>query len=89
MPKFLAIFKRVVEIDMSYSYLVFFMAIALGTMYEFLFIIGCGIVAATFILTLAHMKDSWILRIIGKFLNVGLTITAFVNIFASDIYIAN
>lgn len=89
MPKFLAIFKRVVEIDMAYSYLVFYMAISLGTMFEFLFIIGVGIVATTFLLTVAHFKNNWIMRLIGKFMNIAFTITAFINIFASDIYIDN
>ena len=89
MPKFLAIFKRVVEIDMSYSYLVFFIAVSLGTMFEFLFVISVFLVATTFVLTIAHIRESWLLRIIGKFLNVGFTITAFVNIFASDIFIDN
>ena len=98
MPKILAIYKRVVETDMLFSYLIFYANIALGTMFEFLFIIGVLEVLTTLILTFAHYKDggdeksmkmSRILKLVGKIMNVVLTGAAFINIFSSDIFLDN
>lgn len=85
-PAFLAIYKKVVETDMLYPLLVYFIAISLGTMYEFLFIMGFLLVAVTFLLTVAHFKKNDKLRKVAKIANVALTVTGFINIFATDLY---
>lgn len=89
MPGFMIAYKRVFETDMLYSFLVYFIAISLGTMYEFLFIFGFVLIGVSFLLTIAHMKDNRKLRIIGKIGNVVLTITGFINIFANDMYFSD
>ena len=86
MPAFLVIYKRVVETDMLFPLLVYFIAISLGTMYEFLFIMGFLLVCVTFLLTIAHFKKNEKLRKIAKMANVTLTVIGFINIFASDFY---
>ncbi len=80
------VFLKVFEVEMFYPFLVYFIAISLGTMFEFLVIIGLVLIANTFLLTVGHLKDKRILRLIGKCLNVGLTIAGFINIFASEMY---
>ena len=87
MPKPLAIYKRVVELDMLYPYLVYFIALSLGTMYVFCFIISFVSVLVSILLTVAHMKNNRTLRLIGKAANVVLTCATFINIFASDMFI--
>ena len=70
---------------MLYSFLVYFIAISLGAMYEFLFIFGFVLIGFSFLLTIAHLKNNRKLRIFGKVGNVILTIVGFVNIFISDL----
>jgi hypothetical protein len=62
------------------------MALALGSMYEFLFIISVVLVAVTFLLTLGHLKEKPIIRRIGKIANVIVTVVGFINIFAGDLH---
>lgn len=71
---------------MFYPLLVYFIALSLGSMYEFLFVFGFFMIGMSFLLTIAHIKDKKILRIIAKFGIVGFTITGFINIFANDLY---
>ena len=80
------IFKRVVEVDMCYSYLVYFIAVAMGTPYVPLAIFGIPLIASNFIITLGHLKDNWKIRLAGKTINVACTFTAFINIFASHMF---
>jgi hypothetical protein len=65
--------------------LIFFLAVAMGAMYEFLFIVSVALFAITGFLTWAHYKQNERLRLIGKVANVGITIIAFINIFACDL----
>ena len=92
MPAFFEAFKRTLETDMFYSYLIYFIAISLGSMYEFLCIMGFLLIGTTFLLTFAHWKDfkkKVLVRRIGKIMNVSLTIIAFINIFANDLYFSD
>ena len=89
MPGFLEAYKRIFEVDMLYSFLVYFMAISLGTMYEFLCIFGIILIGDSILLTVAHLKDNRKLRIIGKIANVSLTIIGFLNIFINDMYFSD
>ena len=84
-PKFLVIFKRVVEVDMIYTYFVYFLAVALGAMYEFLFIVSIVSIAVTFILTIGYLKNNDKLVKAGKIANVAVTVVAFINLFANDL----
>jgi hypothetical protein len=88
-PAFLEIYKRVFETEMFYPFLVYFIAISLGTMYEFLVIISVVLIANSFLLTVAHLQEKRALKLAGKALNIGLTIVGFINIFASDFYFAD
>ena len=80
----LEVFKRVVETDMLYSYFVYFLAVAMGTMFEILVIFSILMIACTFLLTFAHLRNNDKLRKIGKLVNVVLTIIGFINIMADD-----
>ena len=71
---------------MFYSYLIFYVAVAMGAMYEFLFIVAFLLVAVTCFLTYAHHTQNEKLLIVGKAANVTLTIVAFINIFSCDLY---
>ena len=86
MPGVLETFKRVFETELFYSYLIFYVAIAMGAMYEFLFIVAFLLMLLTAVLTYAHLNNHDKLKLIGKIANVGLTIVAFINIFACDLY---
>ncbi len=85
-PGVMETFKRVFETELFYSYLIFFVAIAMGAMYEFLFIIAFCLTLLTGVLTFAHFKNNEKLRLVAKVGNVTLTIVAFINIFACDLY---
>ncbi len=80
------VFKRVLETELFYSYLIFYVAVAMGAMFEFLFIAGFCLLAVTLLLTYALYKNHEKLRLLGKVGNVSLTIVAFINIFACDLY---
>lgn len=86
MPGVLETFKRVFETELFYSYLIFYVAIAMGAMYEFLFIVSFCLMLLTAVLTYAHLTNHEKLKLIGKIANVGLTIVAFINIFSCDLY---
>ena len=81
-------FMHVFETELMYSYLIFFVAIAIGAMYEFLFIAAFCLLLVTGLLTYAHMKqdEDSRLKLIGKVANVSLTIVAFIDIFACQLY---
>ena len=79
-------FKRVFETELFYSYLIFYVAIAMGAMYEFLFIVAFVLTLLTGVLTYAHYKNNEKLRLVAKVANVSLTVVAFINIFACDLY---
>ena len=79
-------FKRVFETELFYSYLIFYVAIAMGAMFEFLFIVAFVLTLLTGVLTYAHYKNNEKLRLVAKVANVSLTIVAFINIFACDLY---
>ncbi len=80
------VFKRVFETDLFYSYLIYYVAIGMGAMYEFLFICSFCLILVTALLTFAHLKKNQKLILIGKIANVGLTFIAFINIFACDLF---
>jgi hypothetical protein len=82
MPGFLETFKRVFETELFYSYLIYYVAIAMGAMFEFLFICSFCLILVTALLTWAHYKQNEKLRLVGKVANATLTIIAFINIFA-------
>ena len=85
-PGVMETFKRVFETELFYSYLIFFVAVAMGAMYEFLFIITFCLTLLTGVLTFAHFKNNEKLRLVAKVGNVSLTVVAFINIFACDLY---
>ena len=80
------LFKRIFETDLFYSYLIYYVAIGIGAMYEFLFICSFCLILVTALLVFAHLKKNQKLILIGKIANVGLTVVAFINIFACDLY---
>lgn len=80
MSETLYVLKRVVEVDMMYTYVVNYIAISLSSMYLFLFIIQLGAIANTFLLTHAYQKNNRQLRKIGRLINVVITSLAFLNI---------
>ena len=87
-------FLRTVEIDMSFPFLIYFIAIEMVAMKVFLSLCAFGLVLNTFILTGGHImperteseknKKKFVLCL-GKLINIGLTIMAFICIFASDL----
>ena len=77
----MVIFKRVIELDMMFPYLVFYINLSLGTMFEFLFIIGFLLVLVTFVIVLGHLKENDKIKLVGKVLNVVITFAAFSNHF--------
>ncbi|CDW79325.1 UNKNOWN [Stylonychia lemnae] len=89
MPAFFEAYKRVFEVDMMYSFLVYFMAISLGTMYEFLCIFGIVLIGISVLLTIAHLKDHRKLKLIAKIANFSLTVIGFLNIFINDMYFSD
>ena len=80
------VFKRVFETELFYSYLIYYVAIGMGAMYEFLFICSFCLICVTGLLTFAHLRENEKLIKIGKIANFGLTFIAFINIFACDLY---
>ena len=54
MPGWLMSFMRVVENDMSFSYLVYFIAISMVSFHEFMCVCGVFLVLNTLLLTQAH-----------------------------------
>ena len=89
MPAFFETFRRILEVDLFYPILVFYIAVALGSMYEFLFIIGLLMLGVSALLVIAHIKNNRVLRLVGKIANVAVTTTAFINIFANDLYFSD
>ena len=74
---------------MLYSFFVYFLAIAMGTMFEFLVIFGTILIGVPFLLTFAHIRNNDKLRKVGKIANVVLTIIGFINILADDLTHSN
>ena len=80
---------------MSFPFLIYFIAIEMVALKEFLSICSFGLVLTTFVITVGHIlpgrtdseknKKKCVL-ISGKLLNIALTIVAFLCIFASDLY---
>ena len=85
-PEILEAYMRVLEGEFFFPFFVYFIAIALGTMYEFLFVFGFFHIGVSFLLAVAHMKENRKLKIIGKLANVFFTVAAFINIFSNDMY---
>jgi hypothetical protein len=52
------VFKRVFEADLFYSYLIYYVAIGMGAMYEFLFICSFCLILVTGLLVFAHLKKN-------------------------------
>ena len=46
------------ETQLLYTYLIFFVAIGMGAMYEFLFIVSLVLFAVTGLLTFAYVRDN-------------------------------
>ncbi len=86
MPPMFETFKRVFETQMLYTFLVFFIAVGMGAMYEFLFIVSFVMLLITALLTIAYLKKNDKLILIGKVANVAVTVVCFINIFACDLY---
>ena len=80
------VFKRVFETELFYSYLIYYVAIGIGAMYEFLFICSFCLILVTALLTFAYLRKNQKLILIGKVANFGLTFIAFINIFACDLF---
>ena len=82
----LATFARVVEIEMSFPFMVYFLSIGMGVMFEFLCIFGALLIVLTFLMSMAHFNEEKFgkLRKPLKFVNVGLTVLAFMNIFLTS-----
>ena len=89
----LLLFMRIVEIDMSFSYLIYFICIEYTAFHEFTFICSVCLFVVTFLLAFAHMlpettdglkttKRFFVL--LCKTANVALTILGFFQIFISD-----
>ena len=57
-PRTFETFKRVFETQLLYTYLIFFVAIGMGAMYEFLFIVSLVLFAITGLLTFAYVRDN-------------------------------
>ena len=85
-PPIFETFKRVFESQLLYTYLIFYVAIGMGAMYEFLFIVSFVLLLVTGLLTYAYMKKNDKLIIVGKIANVAVTFVCFINIFACDLY---
>jgi len=84
---------RIIEIDFSFSYLIYFVAIELTSFHEFMTICSIILFCFTFLLIIAHMLPDdtegkktakRLLIFICKLANVVLTILAFIQIFISD-----
>ena len=71
---------------MLYTFLVFFIAVGMGAMYEFLFIVSFVMFLVLALLTVAYVKKNDKLILIGKVANVAVTVVCFINIFACDLY---
>ena len=89
----LLVFMRVIEIDMSYTYLIYFILIEMTALHEFAFLCSVGVQVVTFILVCASMwpestegasRVKKLFLVAGKIANVALTIVAFFQIFLSD-----
>ncbi len=85
-PPIFETFKRVFESQLLYTYLIFYVAIGMGAMYEFLFIVSFVLLLVTGLLTYAYVKKNDKLIIVGKIANVAVTFVCFINIFACDLY---
>ena len=85
-PPLFETFKRVFETQLQYTYLIFYIAIVMGAMYEFLFIVSFVLLLVTALLTFAYVKKNEKLIVVGKIANVAVTFVCFINIFACDLY---
>ncbi|PCI31007.1 hypothetical protein COB52_00595 [Candidatus Kaiserbacteria bacterium] len=74
-------FTKTIEKDIAPSLLVFGLAISLGTFHFFMMLLGMTLIAAIVILTLGYLKSAANLIRVGKFINVTVTILAFLNSF--------
>ena len=74
------------ETQLLYTYLIFYVAVGMGAMYEFLFIVSFVLILVTALLTMAYVKDNQKLIVVGKVANVAVTVVCFINIFACDLY---
>ena len=80
---------------MSFPFLIYFIAIEMVALKEFLSICSFGLLLVTFILTGGHImpdrtekekNKKKLVLMVGKLANIGLTIVAFFCIFASDLH---
>eukprot|EP00355_Strombidium_rassoulzadegani_P008455 CAMPEP_0168626148 /NCGR_PEP_ID=MMETSP0449_2-20121227/10455_1 /TAXON_ID=1082188 /ORGANISM="Strombidium rassoulzadegani, Strain ras09" /LENGTH=113 /DNA_ID=CAMNT_0008668079 /DNA_START=89 /DNA_END=427 /DNA_ORIENTATION=+ len=88
-------FMRVVEIEMSFSFLIYFIQVEMTSYHEFSFIFSCVLVGLTFVFTFAHSlpektdaqkNRKLFLKLVCKITNVALTVLGFFQIFISDLY---
>ena len=84
---------RVVEIDMCFTFLMYFICIFTVSFHEFTAICGICVVVLTFLMTIAHIlpentegqkTGKRFFKFICKVGNVALTVLAFFQIFISD-----
>ena len=85
---------RVIEIDMSFPYLIYFVAIEMTSFHEFMSICGVCLIVNNFLMIVGHMLPDntegqktakRFIIIICKLANVVLTILAFFQILISDL----
>ena len=62
------------ETQLLYTYLIFYVAVGMGAMYEFLFIVSFVLILVTALLTMAYVKDNQKLIVVGKVANVAVTV---------------
>ena len=89
----LLLFMRVVEIDMCFPFLVYFMAIEMSCFHEITSLVGTVLAVNTFLLCIAHAMDAsndaakakkTKLVAFAKLINVVCTIYGFLTILISD-----
>src|SRR4051812_44888317 len=86
MPGYVLAFKRVMEVDMAYPILVYFITVAMGAMFEFACVFASLGLYTSFLLALGHyLNNKWI-RVIAKFLLVVFTAGCFISIFSCKLY---
>ena len=88
-------FLKVVSVDMSYTFLIYFICIECTAFHEFTAICSVGVVVLAFAFTFAHSrpatdeasskKKHWML-LACKLCNVALTVIGFFSLFSADMY---
>ncbi len=83
-PRIILNFIRVIEIDLSPSFLIYFVLIGLGQFYAAAAVFAYLTLLAGAVLVLAYQKYLHKLKIIARVFLVLFTLAAFINCFADD-----